>query len=66
MWIIAVIAALAMLLLIILLMPVEIIFHANLDDKKSFRIRFSWLSGLVTKELTRGERKPKAGEKAVH
>ena len=39
------------------------VLHADVYGRPKFRLRLSWLSGLVSKEITRGKKKPK--KKAV-
>lgn len=65
MWIIAVLAGLAILFLFILWVPLDVGLHADIDRKPKFRLKFSWLFGLVSRELTGKKEKPPEKIKAV-
>jgi hypothetical protein len=64
-WVIAVIAALAVLLGFILWVPLDLVLHADVSEKLKFRLRFSWLFGLVSREITGEKKKPKEKRKEV-
>ena len=65
MWIIAVIAGLAALIVFILWVPLDMVLHADIDGKPKFRLRFSWLFGLVSREIAgKKEKPPRKREKA--
>lgn len=58
MWIIVVVASLAILVFLILCVPLDMALHADIYGKPKFRLRFSWLFGLVSKEITGEKEKP--------
>ena len=65
MWIIAVLASLAILLLFILCVPVNMFLNADMSGKPTFRLRLSWLFGLVSREIPWEKGKPAEKERAV-
>jgi hypothetical protein len=58
-WVIAVLAALAILLCFILYIPLDLLIHVDVDGRPKFRLSLSWLFGLVRPEITGREKKPK-------
>lgn len=58
MWVIVTIASLAVLLIFVLCVPLNIVLHADVYEKPKVRMRFSWLFGLVSKEITGKKEKP--------
>ena len=58
MWVIAVLVSLAVLLIFILCVPLDMVLHADVYSKPKVRLRFSWLFGLVSKEITGKKEKP--------
>ena len=65
MWVTAVLTSLAVLFILILCVPVDMVLHADANGRPKFRLRFSWLFGLVSKEITGGEKKPEEKRKEV-
>jgi hypothetical protein len=61
-WIIIVLAGLAVLLVFFLSVPLDIILQAEVYDKPKVRLRFSWLFGLVKRDITEKKEK-RSGEK---
>jgi hypothetical protein len=57
-WIIGVLAGLAVVFLFILWVPLDMVLHADTDGKPRFGLRLSWLFGMVRRELTGKEEKP--------
>ena len=64
MWIIAILAGLAVLLLFILWVPLDMVLQADFDGKPKFRLRFLWLFGLVSRDITDRKKKPEEKKKA--
>lgn len=64
MWAIITLASLAVILILVLCVPLDFVFRADVYGKPKFRLRLSWLFGLVGKELT-GREKPEEKKKAV-
>lgn len=58
MWIIAVLTGLAALIVFILWVPLDMVLHADFDGKPKLRLRFSWLFGLVSRDITGKKEKP--------
>ena len=58
MWVIAALASLAILLIVVLCVPLDVVLHTDVYGRPKFRLRISWLFGLVSKEVTRGKKKP--------
>ena len=65
MWVIAILASLAVLLLLILCVPLNMVVHADVYGKPKVRLRFSWLFGLVSREITGEKEKPAEKMRAV-
>ena len=53
------------LLLFVLCVPLDIVIHTDVYGKPKFRLRFSWLFGLVSKEMTGKKEKPEKKRKAA-
>jgi len=64
-WVIAVIASLAVILFLVLCVPLDMVLHADVYGKPKFRLRFSWLFGLVSKEITGEKKKPPEKKRAA-
>ena len=64
MWVIAVLVILAVLLLFVLCVPLDLVLHADVYGKPKVRLRFTWLFGLVSREVAR-EKKKKPKEKKI-
>jgi hypothetical protein len=64
-WIIAVLAGLAVLFFFILWVPLDMVLHADTDGKPKLRLKFSWFFGLVSRELTGKKGKPAGKRKAA-
>jgi len=64
-WVIAVIASLAVLIFFILWVPLDLALHADVYGKPKFRLRFSWLFGLVSREIAGEKKKPTEKRKEV-
>ena len=58
MWVIVAIASLAVLLIFVLCVPLDMVLHTDVYGKPKVRLRFSWLFGLVSKEITEKKEKP--------
>ena len=58
MWVVAALASLVVVLLILfLLVPVNMVLHVDVHGRPKFQIRFSWLFGLIRKEVSGGKKK---------
>ena len=64
MWVIAVLASLAILITLLLCVPLDLVFRTNIDGKPKSSMRLIWLFGLVGKECRRKRKKPEA-ERAI-
>lgn len=63
MWVVAILAGLAGLVILVLCVPLDMAFRVDVYGKPKLRLRLVWLFGLVSKELSR--EKKKAEEKKV-
>lgn len=58
MWVIIVLAGLAVLFFFILCIPLDMVLHADVHGKPRVRLRVSWLFGLVSREISGEKEKP--------
>ena len=58
MWVIAALASLAVLIILVLCVPLNMVFRLDVDGRPRFRMRLVWLFGLVSKEITKAKKKP--------
>ena len=58
MWVIAALASLAVLVILVLCVPLEMVVRLDADGRPRFRMRLVWLFGLVSKEITKVKKKP--------
>ena len=58
MWVIAALASLAVLVILVLCVPLEMVVRLDADGRPRFRMRLVWLFGLVSKEITKARKKP--------
>ena len=65
MWVIAIVASLVAILFLVLCMPLDMTLHADVYGKPKVRLRFSWLFGLVSKEVTGEKKKPEEKRRAA-
>lgn len=65
MWVITVLAGLAVLLCLVLCVPLDMVLHADVYGKPKFHVRFSWLFGLVSQEIAGEKKKPEKEKRAV-
>jgi len=63
-WVIVALASLAVILIFVLCIPLDMTLHGDVYGRPKFRLRLSWLFGLVSKEVTRGK-KPEEKKKVV-
>ena len=47
-------------------MPLDLVFRTNIDGKPRFSMRLIWLFGLVSRELSRGRKKPEEKRAIEH
>ena len=65
MWVIATLASLAVLIILVFCVPLDMTFHIEAYGKPNFRVKLSWLFGLVSKELRKGKKEPEEKRKVV-
>ena len=65
MWVITALASLAVLAVLVLCVPLDMVVRLDVDGRPRFRMRLVWLFGLVSKEVRRGEKKRKPGKRRV-
>jgi len=57
-WVIAALASLAVLVILVLCVPLEMVVRLDADGRPRFRMRLVWLFGLISKEITKAKKKP--------
>jgi len=62
-WVIAVLASLVGLIILVLCVPLDTTFHVDVYGRPKLNVRLTWLFGLVSKEVKRGEKKPEEKKK---
>lgn len=65
MWAIAVVAGLVVIVFLVLCVPLDLTFCVDVYGKPKSRLRFSWLFGLVSREITREKEKREEKRKAT-
>lgn len=65
MWVIAILAGLAVLLCLLLCVPLDVALRMDVYGKPEFRLRLSWLFGLVSREISGEKEKPPEKKGAV-
>ena len=65
MWVIAALASLAVLATLVLCVPLDISIHLDVYGRPKFRVRLTWLFGLVSKEVRGGRKKPEKKKRVV-
>lgn len=65
MWVIITLASLAVILILALSVPLDTVLRADVYGRPKFRLRLSWLFGLISKEVVKGEKKPAEKKKIV-
>jgi len=63
-WVIIALAGLAAILTLILFVPLEMAVQLSVSGKPKLRMKLVWLFGLVSKEVSRGEGKPREKKRA--
>lgn len=63
MWVIAVIGGLLALFIFLLWVPLDFILNAEVYERPQVRLKFSWLFGLISREISGQKRKPAEGRK---
>ncbi|MCK4242094.1 MAG: DUF2953 domain-containing protein [Dehalococcoidia bacterium] len=64
-WVIVTLSGLAVFTILMLCVPLDIALHMDAHGRPRFRMRLSWFFGLVSKEVTKGKKKPEEREKVV-
>jgi len=64
-WVIVTLASLAVILILVLCVPLDLVLHADVYGRPKFRLRLSWLFGLVSKEVTKGKKKPEEKKRVI-
>jgi hypothetical protein len=62
-WVIAALAGLAGLTILVLCVPLDVAFNIDMSGKPEFKLRLVWFFGLISKELSRENKKPEAKRK---
>ena len=65
MWVIISLASLAVILIFVLCVPLDMALYADVHERPKFRLKLSWLFGLVSKEVTKEKEKPKEKRRVV-
>ncbi|MFH1382084.1 MAG: DUF2953 domain-containing protein [Chloroflexota bacterium] len=65
MWIIAILAGLAGLIIFGLSIPVGLELNLDLDGRPSFKMKLAWFFGLVRQEIKKSEKKPEDRERVA-
>jgi hypothetical protein len=60
-WVIAVIGGLLALFIFLLWVPLDFILNAEVYERPKFQLKFSWLFGLISREIPGQKRKPARG-----
>lgn len=63
MWVVATLYILIVLIILALCVPLDIAFHIDICRRPRFKIRLTWLFGLISKEIRKGKKKPKEKRK---
>jgi len=61
-WVIATIASLAVLVVLLLCVPLDMVLRIDVSGRPKFKMMLAWLFGLVSKEITKGKKKPEEKE----
>jgi len=64
-WDVVALASLATLSIILICVPLNMVLRTDVPSSPKLHLSFSWLFGLVTREVTPGKKKPEEGEKAL-
>lgn len=59
-WVVVALASLVVVLMLVLCVPVDAVLTLDTSAERKFRFRLVWLFGLISPELSRERRKPKA------
>ena len=65
MWIIAILASLAVLITLVLSVPLDIALRMDVYGRPSFGLKLAWLFGLVSKEVGKGKKRPEEKKEVV-
>lgn len=65
MWGIVVPASLAIIIFLVLLVPIDLVFHTYVPEKPKFSLRLAWLFGLVSREITAKKKQPEEKRRAA-
>jgi hypothetical protein len=65
-WAIVVLASLAVLIILLLCVPLDLVFRTNIDVRPKFSMRLVWLFGLVSHELRHGKKKSEEKKPVEH
>ena len=58
MWVVAILASLAGLVILLLCVPLDMALRMDVYGRPKFSLRLAWLFGLVSKEIRKGKKKP--------
>jgi hypothetical protein len=62
-WVVATVAGLAALFIIVLCVPLGITLRLDVYGRPKFRLKLTWLFGLVSRQVSKGKKKPGKKEK---
>ena len=65
MWVIAILASLAGLVVLILCIPIEAKLGVDTSGRAKFRLSLTWFFGLISKELSRAKKKPEKKQNVI-
>ena len=65
MWVVAALASLAVLIVLVLCVPLDVVLHLDVYGRPKFTMRLAWLFGLVSKEVRKGKKKLEEKKRVV-
>ena len=65
MWVVVALCSLGVLVALVLSMPVNVVLDLDTAARPKFRVRLTWLFGLVSKEVRKREKKPEKKRRVV-
>ncbi len=65
MWVGITLASLAALIILVLCIPLDVVFHIDIYGRPKFRTRLVWLFGLISKDIAERKRRPKEKREAA-
>ncbi len=65
MWVVVTLASLVLLTILVLSVPLDAVLRVDMYGRPRFRMRLTWLFGLIGKDVSRGEKQPEKQKRAV-